>query len=135
LLGEGRLKFTLVTGTTVSQAQGKEHGKVSEKYKEAVAICELAEEDMAKLGVKPGEPVRVKSAYGSVVVKAVKAREPTLGIAFIPTGAWANAVTSPETSGAGIPSYKCIEVEIEPAPGEKIPDLHEVLKQSLGVKR
>ncbi|RLI30394.1 MAG: hypothetical protein DRO46_00530 [Candidatus Hecatellales archaeon] len=128
------MKFVLVTGTTLSQAQGKEHGKVSPKYKEAVAVCELAEEDMERLGVKPGDPVRVTSPYGSVVVKAVKARDPTPGIAFIPTGIWANAVTAPETSAAGIPSYKCIEVEIEPAPGEKVPDLEELLKQSVGVK-
>jgi len=126
------LKFILVTGTSLKQAQGKEHGKTSERYKEAVAVCELAEEDLAKLGVKPGDPVRVKSPYGSVVVRAAKAREPTPGVAFIPSGPWANAVTSPQTHGAGIPSYKSLEVEVEPAPGEEIPDLPSLLKQTLG---
>ncbi|MHC1586115.1 MAG: molybdopterin dinucleotide binding domain-containing protein [Candidatus Hecatellaceae archaeon] len=129
------MKFILVTGTSMAQAQGKEHGKTSAKYKEAAAICELAEEDMAKLNVKPGDPVRVKSAYGSVVVRAVKAREPTPGVAFIPSGPWANAVTSPETGGSGIPSYKSLEVEIEPAPGEQILDLPDLLRQTVGVKR
>jgi formylmethanofuran dehydrogenase subunit D len=126
------LKFILVTGTAVKQAQGKEHGKISEKYKEAAAVCELSEEDLAKLGVQPGDPVRVTSKFGSVVVKAAKAREPTPGIAFIPTGPWANAVTSSQTRGAGIPSYKSLEVEVEPAPGEEVLDLPQLLKQTLG---
>jgi formylmethanofuran dehydrogenase subunit D len=126
------LKFTLVTGTAITQAQGKEHGKLAGKYKDAAAICELDEADMARLGVKPGDPVRVKSKFGSVVVKATKAREPTQGIAFIPTGPWANAVTSPQTQGAGVPSYKALEVEVEPAPGEEVLDLPQLLKQTLG---
>ena len=132
--GDSRLKMVLVTGTSMAQAQGKEHGKLSQKFKEAAAICELTEEDMAKLGVKPGAPVRLTSPYGSVVVKAVKAREPTPGVAFIPTGPWANALTTPQTGGTGIPSYKCLEVEVEPAPGEKVLDLEELLKQTVGVK-
>lgn len=127
-----KLKFTLITGTAMVQAQAKEHGKLAKKYKDVAAVCELDETDMARIGVKPGEHVRVKSRFGSVVVRAVKAREPTPGIAFIPTGPWANAVTSPQTQGTGIPSYKSLEVEIEPAPGEEVLDLPRLLKQTLG---
>ncbi|WP_309493040.1 molybdopterin dinucleotide binding domain-containing protein [Candidatus Hecatella orcuttiae] len=126
------MKAVLITGTSIAQAQGKEHGKLSAKYKDSVAVCEMDESDMAALKIEPGQTVKVTSPYGSITVKAAKSREPRPGLVFIPVGPWANRLVGPETGGTGTPSYKGLEVEVEPAPGEKVPDLEELMAEARG---
>lgn len=128
------LKAVLITGTSIAQAQGKEHGKLSARYKDSVAVCEMDEEDMAALKVEPGQTVRVVSPYGSVTVKAAKSRESRPGLVFIPVGPWANRLIGPETDGTGTPSYKGLEVEVEPAPRERVPNLEELMAEVRGGK-
>jgi formylmethanofuran dehydrogenase subunit D len=106
------IKVKLISGRTIAQGENLEN-KMSEEYFNAVAICEMNEEDMARLGVSPDENVKVKTSYGEVVVKAKKAKGYPEGIAFIPMGPWANAVVSANTRGAGMPSYKGLDAEIE----------------------
>ena len=43
------LKVTLLTGRTLRQGQGKEYGKLSERYRKSVATCEIDPEDLKKL--------------------------------------------------------------------------------------
>jgi formylmethanofuran dehydrogenase subunit D len=77
--------------------------------------------DMKELHVFPGQTVRVKSEYGQVVVRAVKATQgPHPGLVFIPMGPWANQVTGTITESTGMPQYKGVPVTIEPAPGEEV---------------
>ncbi|MDI6810265.1 MAG: molybdopterin dinucleotide binding domain-containing protein [archaeon] len=106
------IKVKLISGRTIAQGENLEN-KMSEEYFNAVAICELNEADMARLGVSPDENVKVKTKYGEVVVKAKKAKGYPEGIAFIPMGPWANAVVSANTKGAGMPSFKDLSAEIE----------------------
>ena len=127
------LPLTLVTGRTREQGVGKEKGKESEEYVESVSICHIDPGDMKKLGIKDETNVLVSTAYGSVVVKAVKSpRAPHPGIIFIPYGPWANAITDPETHGIGMPSFKGIPVEVEPAPEKPILSMAELLKIEFG---
>jgi len=128
-----KLPLTLLTGRTREQGVGKEKGKASEEYVESVSICHIDPEDMKKLGIKDETNVLVSTAYGSVVVKAVKSpRAPHPGIIFIPYGPWANAVTDPETHGIGMPSFKGIPVEVEPAPEKPILNMAELLTKEFG---
>lgn len=125
-----KLKVTLLTGRTIEQGVGKEHGKSSKEYWESVSVCYLDPKDMEKLGIKDGTNVLVSTDYGSVVVKALKSkRAPHEGEIFIPYGPWANAVVAPETNGIGMPSFKGIPATIEPAPEQKVLDLAELLKR------
>jgi len=65
-----------------------------------------------------------------VVVKAVKSiRTPHPGIVFIPYGPWANVVVDPETHSIGMPSFKGIPAEVEPALDKPILSLKELLKK------
>ncbi|MBC7130953.1 molybdopterin dinucleotide-binding protein, partial [Candidatus Bathyarchaeota archaeon] len=115
------------------QGVSKEHGKFSKEYMESVAICYLDPQDLKKLGIKDGTNVKVTTEFGSVVVKSIKSiRTPHPGIAFIPYGPWANAVMDPETHGLGMPSFKGIPAEVEPAPEEPILTLKELLKLQFG---
>lgn len=125
-----KLKVSLLTGRTIGQGQGKEYGKLSDEYWKSVAICEMDPDDIKRLKVKGGQNVKVTSDSGSVVVKAVKsARAPHPGSAFIPLGPWANLLVNPRTHGTGMPSFKGIPVEIEPAPKEDVLSLPNLLKE------
>jgi len=129
------MEAILVTGTSIDQARGKEHGKLSSQYKASCATLHMTEEDMHTLGVKPSQSVRVTSPHGSVVLTAVKTKEPHAGIVFIPTGPWANQLTGPHTGGTGMPHFKGFKVEIQPSPTEKALDLKELVKISYGKKK
>jgi formylmethanofuran dehydrogenase subunit D len=125
-----QLKVILLTGRTLRQGQGKEYGKLSERYWKSVSICEIDPEDMKSLGVKEGQNVKINTNYGSVIVRAVKSlRAPHLGLIFIPYGPWASVVVNPRTHGTGMPSFKGIDAVIEPAPGEKVLQMPELLRQ------
>jgi formylmethanofuran dehydrogenase subunit D len=128
-----KLKVTLITGRTIEQGVGKEHGKSSKEYVESVSVCYMDPEDLKRLGVKEGANVFVSTKFGSVVVKALKSiRNPHSGIVFIPYGPWANAVVDPETNGIGMPSLKGIPAEVEPAPDKPLLSLQELLKKQFG---
>ncbi|MEM2105414.1 MAG: molybdopterin dinucleotide binding domain-containing protein [Candidatus Bathyarchaeia archaeon] len=127
---KSKLHVTLLTGRTIEQGVAKERGKASSEYAESVSVCYMDPEDMKQLGIKEKTNVQVSTEYGSVVVKALKSlRAPHTGIIYIPYGPWANVVVNPETHGIGMPSFKGISAEIEPAPDMPVLGLEELLKK------
>lgn len=115
------IEVTLITGRTIGQGEAMEKSKLSDEYTDNTAICELDPEDMARLGVDEGDNVKVSSETGDVVVKAVKATQgPHEGIAFIPLGPWANAITGTGSDSTGMPPFKGIDVKIEPVKDAKV---------------
>lgn len=125
-----KLRVSLSTGRTISQGQGKEYGKLSEEYWKSVAICELDPDDMKNLGVREKNNVKITTDFGSVIVRAMKsARGPHPGVIFIPYGPWANLLVNPRTHGTGMPSLRGLPAEVEPAPGEEVLSLPNLLKE------
>lgn len=132
-MGNLRLQVVLLTGRTIEQGVGKERGKASKEYVESVSVCYMDPSDLRKLGIKEKTNVQVSTNYGSVIVKALKSmRAPHPGIIFIPYGPWANAVVDHETNGIGMPSFKGIPAEVEPAPDKPLLSLQELLKRQFG---
>jgi formylmethanofuran dehydrogenase subunit D len=128
-----KLKVTLLTGRTIEQGVGKEHGKASKEYAESVSVCYLDPDDLKKLGIKEKTNVLVSTEYGKVVVRALKSlRAPHPSIVFIPYGPWANAIADAKTNSIGMPSFKGVPAEIEPAPDKPILSLEELLKAQFG---
>ena len=128
-----KLKVTLLTGRTIDQGRSKEGGKISPFYQESVAVCYMDPKDMAVLGVKENQNVKVSTKFGSVVLRTVKNdRGSHTGVIFVPYGLWINLVTDPETHGIGMPSFKGIPAEVEPAIGERILTIKELLKEHFG---
>ena len=126
---QSKLQVTLLTGRTIEQGVGKERGKASKDYFESVAVCYIDPEDLKKLGIKEKTNILLSTTYGSVVVKAVKSlRTPHPGIVFVPYGPWANVVADPDTHGIGMPSFKGVPAEIEPAQDKPILSLEKLLK-------
>lgn len=128
-----KVKVTLLTGRTIDQGVTKEHGKLSKKYQEKVAICEVDLSDLKKLSAKDSSNIRVSTSYGSVIVKAVESkRGPHPEIAYMPYGLWANIVVDPNTHGTGMPSFKGISAELELAQSEQITAIPELLEKTYG---
>jgi formylmethanofuran dehydrogenase subunit D len=122
------LQVTLITGRTIEQGVGKEQGKGSNEYMDAVAICYFDPEDLKKLQIEANSNVKISTEYGSVVVKAKSSlRTPHSGIAYMPYGPWANAVVNPETNSIGMPSLKGIPAIAQPALEKPVQSLKELL--------
>jgi formylmethanofuran dehydrogenase subunit D len=116
-----KIQLNLITGRTIQQGVAIEGGKEKPRYREACGIIELDPSDFEKLGAWRNTNVRVTSAHGSVVVKAIDATQgPHPGLGWIPMGPWANSVTNPNTYSTGMPTFKGIPVEVEPAPNEPV---------------
>jgi formylmethanofuran dehydrogenase subunit D len=131
--GKSTLQVILLTGRTIEQGVARESGKSSKKYEESASICFVDQEDLKTLGIKEKSNVNVSTAYGSVILKAIKSpRGPHKGLIFIPYGPWANAVVDPATDSIGMPSLKGIPAEIEPAPNKQVLALKELLSQEFG---
>lgn len=125
-----KLRVTLTTGRTLAQGATREGMKTLNEYVRAAAVCELDPGDMEKLGVKEGDLVRVTTKHGSVIVRAtISTQAPHPSIVFMPIGPWANVLIGAETDSIGMPSFKSISAEVEPAPGETIQDAISFLRR------
>jgi formylmethanofuran dehydrogenase subunit D len=132
-MGNQKLRVTLLTGRTIEQGVGKEHGKASKEYFESVSVCYMDPEDLKRLGIKEKTNIQVSTEHGSVVVKALKSlRTPHPSVIFIPYGPWANVVVNPETHSIGMPSLKGISAEVKPTPDKPILGLEKLLKEEFG---
>jgi len=126
------VKFTLLTGRSLTQGVGKEVSKFSEKYIQEVSTCQIDPEDLKILNVKPGDCVRLTTAYGSVVLRAAASTLVHRGSVYVPYGPYANILIGTKTGGTGMPNFKGIPVEVEPAPGEAVPDIRDLLVKTYG---
>ncbi len=128
-----KIKVILLTGRTIDQGATKEHGKLSDEYREQVAICEVDPNDLKEMGIKEDSNVRVATLHGTVVVKAKESkRGPHSRIIYMPYGLWANVVVDPQTHGTGMPSFKGIPAEIQSAPTEIVQTVPQLLRQTFG---
>jgi formylmethanofuran dehydrogenase subunit D len=128
-----KIKVTLLTGRTIDQGTSKEYGKLSNKYKESVAICEVDPDDMKELAIKEDSNVRISTEHGSVIVRAKDSkRGPHPKIVYMPYGFWANLLINSSTDGTGMPTFKGITAQVEPAPNSIVLDLTELLKLTFG---
>lgn len=123
--------FILITGRSLEQGKNLETGKFTKGYLDKVAVCEINPEDLKRIGVESGSNVKVKTAYGEVVVKAISSTLTSPGVVFIPMGPWANAIVNPDSQGSGMPTLKGLPCEIKPTT-EPIPQIYDLLKKISG---
>lgn len=129
-----KITLNLITCRSIQQGVGMEAGKTSKKYFDACSIIEMHEEDFKKLGIWQNTNVRVTSATGSIVLKAVTARQELVpGLAHIPMGPWANRIVSAYTYSTGEPCFKGFPIEVEPAINESILSAVDVVKEACGL--
>jgi formylmethanofuran dehydrogenase subunit D len=122
------VKAVVTSGRTLKQGRGMEIGKLSDDYFDEVSVCEMDKVTTDALGIEAGDPVRVETIYGSVIVSSRLDRRAEPGVVFIPCGPYANAITGSDTEGTGMPDFKSIGAQIFAAKGEKVLSVKELLK-------
>ena len=112
VLSTGRLLEHWHTGAMTRRA-----GHLDDLEPEAIAA--LNAHDMARMGIRPGEFVRVATRRGEIVLKARKDRDVPAGMVYIPfcfAEAAANLLTNPQLDPIGkIPEFKFCACRLERA--------------------
>jgi formylmethanofuran dehydrogenase subunit D len=121
------VKAVVTSGRTLKQGRGMEIGKLSPDYFDEVSVCEMDKITLDALGIEVGDPVRVETIHGSIIVKSRLDRRAEPGVVFIPCGPYANAITGSDTEGTGMPDFKSMRAQIFAAKGEKILSVKELL--------
>ena len=106
----------LIGGRSSSQGTSLCAGKLGTEYMDVSSTLEMNVEDMARLGLKDNDRVRVRSATGEIVVrcKGRAAKDLPSGLLFIAYGPLSSALMDGDTAGSGMPLSKNIEVQVEP---------------------
>jgi anaerobic selenocysteine-containing dehydrogenase len=117
--------FILTTGRVLEHWHGgsmTRNSWMDDLYPEA--LMELNPADAIRLGVKNGDPVRVTSRRGSIVLRIRVTEKTTPGVVFIPfhfAEAAANLLTNDVIDPqAKIPEYKVCAVRVVPAKLEEM---------------
>jgi formylmethanofuran dehydrogenase subunit D len=107
--------FILIPGRTSEQGCGISEGKFQEKYQTEINTLQMAPPDMERLGLQPGDRVRLTSETGQVEVAVTPAKKDELpaGLLFIAYGDISSRLMGGDTHGSGMPTSKGIDVELE----------------------
>jgi formylmethanofuran dehydrogenase subunit D len=110
----------LIGGRSSKQGTSLCAGKLGDEYVEVSSTVEMNAEDMARLGLKDSDRVRLRSATGEAIVrcKGRAAKDLPSGLLFIAYGPLSSSLMTGETAGTGMPLSKNVEVEVEPVSGE-----------------
>ncbi|MGB8275451.1 MAG: molybdopterin dinucleotide binding domain-containing protein [Alphaproteobacteria bacterium] len=113
--------MTLIAGRTSKQGTSLNVGKLEDEYREVTSTVEMNADDMARLGLKAGDSVRLRTSVGETVVRC-KDRKPTdlpAGLLFIAYGPCSSQLMGGDTAATGMPLSKNIQVEVEPVKAEE----------------
>ena len=109
--------FILIPGRTSRQGTTLNEGKLTTGYVEETSTLQMNPDDMARLGLKSGDRVRLRSEQGQVELPclAAKAGELPPGLLFMAYGDLSSRLMGGDTHGTGMPNSKGIDVELERA--------------------
>jgi formate dehydrogenase alpha subunit len=126
--------FILTTGRVLEHWHGgtmTRHSALDEVYPEARLEMHPADADMH--GIRNGDPVRVRSRRGEVVLRATVTEKTSVGLVFIPmhfVEAAANLLTNDALDPqAKIPEFKACAVQVFPARESDLQNPQAVLKR------
>ena len=107
--------MTLIGGRSSRQGTSLCVGKLESEYVDVSSTVEMNADDMARLGLKDNDRVRLRSASGEAIVrcKARPAKDLPSGLLFIAYGPLSSRLMESDTGGSGMPISKNIEVEVE----------------------
>lgn len=105
----------LIAGRTKKQGTSLNAGKLKPAYIEETSTVEINADDMARLGLKTGDKVRLRSAVGDSVVscKERKSQDLPAGLLFMAYGPASSQLMDGDTAGSGMPISKNLAVELE----------------------
>src|SRR5512134_2413901 len=108
----------LIGGRSSKQGTSLCAGKLGVEYLDVSSTVEMNADDMARLGLKDNDRVRLRSATGEAIVrcKGKPAKELPPGLLFLAYGPLASSLMTGDTAGSGMPLSKNLDVEVEPVP-------------------
>lgn len=108
--------MTLIAGRTTKQGVSLNAGKLEAAYRETTSTGEMNADDMARLGLKEGDSVRLRTAVGQIVVRCSPRAVADLpsGMIFLPYGPLSSQLMDSDTALTGMPISKNLRVEVEP---------------------
>ncbi len=108
--------MSLIAGRSSKQGVSLNTGKLESEYVEVTTTVEMNVDDMARLGLKEGDPVRLRSETGETIVrcKGRKAEDLPSGLLFMAYGPSSSLLMDSDTAGTGMPISKNFEVVVEP---------------------
>jgi formylmethanofuran dehydrogenase subunit D len=106
------MSYLFISGRTTDQAKGMHIGKLGEFYEKAVSMIEMSASDMEREGFGEGDAVTISSEWGEALGWVKKSDIPA-GMVFTPMGPVANAITSFDTEGTGMPLFKGFQVNLK----------------------
>ena len=109
--------FILIPGRTSRQGTTLNEGKFTAAYIEETNTLMMNADDMARLNLKKGDRVRLRSEQGQIDIpcQAAKAGELPAGLLFLPYGDMSSRLMGGDTHGTGMPNSKSFDVELEKA--------------------
>src|SRR5258706_16239119 len=107
--------FILIPGRTSRQGTALNEGKLTAGYIEETSTLFMNADAMARLGLKTGDRVRLRSPQGEIEIacQASKAGDLPAGLLFLPYGNMSSLLMGGDTHGTGMPDSKCFDVELE----------------------
>ena len=107
--------FILIPGRTSAQGTTLNEGKLKDGYLKETNTLFMNPDDMARLGLKTGDTVRLRSEGGQADIscQAAKVGELPAGLLFLPYGDKSSLLMSGDTHGTGMPTSKGIDVELD----------------------
>lgn len=106
-------EIKITTYRDIFQVEAQERDRFGKDYEKLSASIMMSKNDLAKMGLKSGDRVKVANNNGSVVVEARESkRDEPGGVAFMINSPWSNVLVSGETGGRGIPEFKNINAKI-----------------------
>lgn len=107
--------FILIPGRTSRQGTALNEGKFTPAYVDEISTLLMSSEDRARLGLRAGDRVRLRSEQGQVELacQAAKAGELPPGLLFLPYGDLSSRLMGGDTHGTGMPNSKSFDVELE----------------------
>jgi formylmethanofuran dehydrogenase subunit D len=109
--------FILIPGRTSRQGTTLNEGKFTQGYVEETSTLLMNPEDMARLALKNGDRVRLRSEQGQIELPCVAAKTGELpaGLLFLPYGDMSSRLMGGDTHGTGMPNSKSFDVALEKA--------------------
>ncbi|MCS7168574.1 MAG: molybdopterin dinucleotide binding domain-containing protein [Gemmatales bacterium] len=108
--------WILIAGRTTRQGTSLNESKFGSEYLDETQTLYMNVEDLAQLGLQPGQLVRLRSVWGAAEVRVQpdKRGELPRGVVFLAYGDASSRLMGADTHGTGMPDSKGIEVVVEP---------------------
>ncbi len=106
-------EIKITTYRDIFQVEAQERDRFGKDYEKLSTCIVMSKNDLAKMGLKSGDRVKVANNNGSIIVEVRESkRDEPGGVAFMVNSPWSNVLVTGETGGKGIPEFKNITAKI-----------------------